>query len=60
MSPGTVRKLKPFFDFRNRLVHRYWTVDDEKLIDNIKPGLNDFDHFVDETEAYLVTQESMR
>ena len=54
------QELKPFFDFRNSLVHRYWTVDDEKLIDNIKAGLNDFDHFVDETEAYLTAQDSKR
>jgi uncharacterized protein YutE (UPF0331/DUF86 family) len=60
VSEEIYRKLKPFFDFRNSLVHRYWTVDDEKLIDNIKAGLNDFDHFVDETEAYLTAQDSKR
>lgn len=53
LSEGLFQKLKPFFDFRNSLIHRYWTVDDEKLIENIKAGLNDFDQFVDETEAYL-------
>jgi uncharacterized protein YutE (UPF0331/DUF86 family) len=58
VSEALFRKLKPFFDFRNSLVHRYWTVDDEKLIENIRAGLNDFDHFVDETEAYLITQNS--
>ena len=40
---------------RNSLVHRYWTIDDEKLIENIKAGLNDFDRFVDEMEAYLAS-----
>ena len=35
---------------RNSLVHRYWTIDDEKLIENIKAGLNDFDGFADEVE----------
>jgi uncharacterized protein YutE (UPF0331/DUF86 family) len=60
VSEEIYRKLKPFFDFRNSLVHRYWTVDDEKLLDNIKAGLNDFDHFVDETEAYLTAQDSKR
>jgi uncharacterized protein YutE (UPF0331/DUF86 family) len=53
LSQELFQKLKPFFDFRNSLVHRYWTVDDEKLIENIKSGLNDFDQFVDETEMYL-------
>jgi uncharacterized protein YutE (UPF0331/DUF86 family) len=53
LSEGLFQKLKPFFDFRNSLVHRYWTVDDEKLIENIKVGLNDFDRFVEETEMYI-------
>lgn len=60
ISERLFQKLKPFFDFRNSPVHRYWTIDDEKLIDNIKAGLNDFDHFVDETEAYLTAQDSKR
>jgi uncharacterized protein YutE (UPF0331/DUF86 family) len=53
LSEGLFKKLKPFFDFRNSLVHRYWAVDDEKLIENIKAGLNDFDQFVEETETYI-------
>lgn len=60
LSEGLFQKLKPFFDFRNSLIHRYWTVDDEKLIENIKAGLNDFDQFVDETETYLTSQERQR
>jgi len=60
LSEGLFQKLKPFFDFRNSLVHRYWTVDDEKLIENIKSGLNDFDQFVDETETYLTSQGHQR
>ncbi len=46
-------KLKPFFEFRNTLVHRYWIVDDERLIENIIRGKNDFSQFVSEIEAYL-------
>jgi uncharacterized protein YutE (UPF0331/DUF86 family) len=57
LSEGLFKKLKPFFDFRNSLVHRYWTVDDEKLIENIKAGLNDFGRFADEVEAYLVSAQ---
>jgi uncharacterized protein YutE (UPF0331/DUF86 family) len=53
VSANLFMKLKPFFDFRNSLVHRYWTIDDEKLIENIRNGLDDFEHFVDEFEAYL-------
>jgi uncharacterized protein YutE (UPF0331/DUF86 family) len=57
LSEGLFQKLKPFFDFRNSLIHRYWTVNDEKLIENIIAGLNDFDQFVDETEMYLSSHE---
>jgi uncharacterized protein YutE (UPF0331/DUF86 family) len=53
LSEGLFKRLKPFFDFRNSLIHRYWTVDDEKLIENIKAGLNDFEQFVNETETYI-------
>jgi uncharacterized protein YutE (UPF0331/DUF86 family) len=60
LSEGLFQKLKPFFDFRNSLIHRYWTVNDEKLIENIIAGLNDFDQFVDETEMYLSSQERQR
>ena len=53
ISNELFQQLKPFFDFRNSLIHRYWTIDDEKLIENIKVGKEDFDHFVDEIESYL-------
>lgn len=47
-------KLKPFLDFRNSLVHRYWIIDDTRLIQNILAGHKDFEQFVDEIEEYLV------
>jgi uncharacterized protein YutE (UPF0331/DUF86 family) len=53
ISAELFKKLKPFFDFRNSRVHRYWTIDDEKLIENINAGPGDFEPFVDEVEAYL-------
>ena len=46
------QKLKPFFDFRNSLIHRYWTIDDSRLIDNVMKGRHDFDRFIEEIEAY--------
>jgi uncharacterized protein YutE (UPF0331/DUF86 family) len=39
--------------FRNSLIHRYWSIDDDRLIENIKNGRDDFDRFVEEIEAYL-------
>ena len=35
ISEKLFQKLKPFFDFRNSLIHRYWTIDDTLLISNI-------------------------
>ena len=53
ISQELFQRMKPFFDFRNSLVHRYWGVDDRRLIANIKTGRHDFDLFIEEIEAYL-------
>lgn len=45
--------LKPFFDFRNSLVHRYWIIDDEKLLNNCKTGVKDFLSFIETIERFL-------
>ena len=55
VSEDLFQRLKPFFDFRNSLIHRYWTVDDVLLIANIRAGRKDFDHFIDSIEAYMLT-----
>ena len=53
ISDQLFQRLKPFFDFRNSLIHRYWTIDDSRLVDNILKGRHDFDQFIEEIEAYL-------
>ncbi len=53
LSAELFQRLKPFFDFRNSLIHRYWTVDDVRLIENILKGRGDFDRFIEEIETYL-------
>jgi uncharacterized protein YutE (UPF0331/DUF86 family) len=53
LSADLFQRLKPFFDFRNSLIHRYWAVDDPRLIVNILKGRGDFDRFIEEIEAYL-------
>ena len=53
ISDDLFNKLKPFFDFRNSLVHRYWVIDDNKLITNILNGKNDFEQFVDEIDIFI-------
>jgi uncharacterized protein YutE (UPF0331/DUF86 family) len=52
-SQELFQRLKPFFDFRNSLIHRYWNIDDQLLIRNIKEGRHDFDRFIEEIEAFL-------
>ncbi len=54
ISDDLFQRLKPFFDFRNSLIHRYWIIDDQRLISNIQSGRNDFDRFLEEIEAYLL------
>ncbi len=53
IPPHLSLSLKPFFDFRNSLVHRYWIIDDEKLLDNCKTGVKDFLTFIETIESFL-------
>ena len=54
ISDDLFQRLKPFFDFRNSLIHRYWIIDDQRLIFSIQSGRNDFDRFLEEIEAYIL------
>lgn len=56
VSEDLFQRLKPFFDFRNSLIHRYWTVDDVRLVENIRAGRHDFDYFIDAIETYIATR----
>ena len=53
LSEDTFNRLRPFFDFRNSMVHRYWQVDDTLLIQNVLEGQNDFRRFVEEIERHV-------
>ena len=53
LSDDLFQRLKPFFDFRNSLIHRYWIIDDQRLIGEIKTGRNDFDSFIEEIDVYM-------
>ena len=53
ISESLFQRLKPFFDFRNSLIHRYWSIDDGLLIANIQTGHNDFDNFIEAIETYM-------
>ena len=39
--------LKPFFDFRNTLIHRYWDIKEEVLIRNLRENLQKFYEFTE-------------
>jgi len=47
------KKLKPFFDFRNSLVHRYWFISDEKLLSLVRENKTDFISFIEAIENYI-------
>ena len=47
------KKIKPFFDFRNSLIHRYWFISDEKLLSLVRDNKNDFIFFIEAIETYL-------
>jgi len=53
ISESLSNKLKPFFDFRNALVHRYWIISDDKLIILTQENYKDFLNFIEEIEKYL-------
>ncbi len=53
LSESLYINIKPFFDFRNSLIHRYWLTDDAILLKNLKEGYKDFDRFIDEIEDYM-------
>ncbi len=47
------KKLRPFFDFRNSLIHRYWVISDEKLLSLVRENRSDFLSFIEAIEYYL-------
>lgn len=53
ISKSLSSKLKPFFDFRNSLIHRYWIISDDRLIDLVQKNYKDFLNFIEEIEKYL-------
>lgn len=42
---------------RNLLVHRYWTISDEKVYESIKNGLKDFEEFIIHIRSFLERME---
>ncbi len=47
------QRLSSAARLRNLLVHRYWTIVDEKVYESVKRGLDDFECFISEVRAFL-------
>lgn len=56
LSEPLSQRLKPFFDFRNSLIHRYWVISDEKLLSLVRQNHKDFLHFIEAIEEHLKVQ----
>ncbi|MFA4890579.1 MAG: DUF86 domain-containing protein [Candidatus Paceibacterota bacterium] len=39
-------KLKKMVKFRNKLIHRYWEIEDENILEYSKKELDDFNEFI--------------
>ncbi|MDH7512336.1 MAG: DUF86 domain-containing protein [Clostridiales bacterium] len=46
-------KLQNMARFRNILVHRYWEVDEKKILEYARNNLEDFEQFLRATVSYL-------
>jgi len=46
-------KLRNMARFRNILVHRYWEVDEKKILEYARNNLEDFEQFLRATVTYL-------
>jgi len=53
LSETLSQKIKPFFDFRNSLIHRYWFISDEKLLSLVRENKDDFISFIQAIESYI-------
>ncbi|MEM0041831.1 MAG: DUF86 domain-containing protein [Candidatus Korarchaeum sp.] len=38
---------------RNLLVHRYWSISDERVYESVKKGLGDFEDFIAQVRSFL-------
>jgi len=53
ISAKLYSSLKPFFELRNAIVHRYWSIDDKKLLKLCKRGYKNFYSFIENIESFI-------
>ncbi|MCF8104866.1 MAG: DUF86 domain-containing protein [Desulfohalobiaceae bacterium] len=55
ISPSLLNRLLPFIRFRNLLVHQYWKIDDQRFLEQLRKGRQDFADFITEISSHLKT-----
>jgi uncharacterized protein YutE (UPF0331/DUF86 family) len=58
VSDTLSKKIKPFFDFRNSLIHRYRFISDEKLLELVRENKTDFISFIEAIENYIKSRSA--
>lgn len=53
LSENLVSRLRKMVKFRNKLVHRYWEIEDENILRYTREDLKDFYDFMKELEKKL-------
>ena len=53
ISKELAERLRKMARFRNILVHRYWEIEDEKILGYARNNLGDFDQFLESIINYL-------
>lgn len=60
ISIPLAKKLKKLANLRNNLIHRYWIIDDEELLDITKKNIEDFDDFVHQIDDYIKKSDNQK
>ncbi|HQP00495.1 MAG TPA: DUF86 domain-containing protein, partial [Caldisericia bacterium] len=47
-------RLKKMIKFRNKLIHKYWDIDDKLVYEYAKNETNDFTDFIKEIKKFLI------
>jgi uncharacterized protein YutE (UPF0331/DUF86 family) len=53
-------KLRKMARFRNILVHRYWEIEDKKILEYARNNLEDFDQFLESIIDYLGIKRNLQ
>jgi uncharacterized protein YutE (UPF0331/DUF86 family) len=53
MQEDLSEKLRKMAKFRNKLIHRYWEIEDEKILEYSRKDLGDFNEFIKAVDKIL-------